>query len=56
MNKNSILAVVSLKSRKFTRRWLMKDAVSAERKDTSLESVQQEGVVAVITSAGIADR
>ena len=55
MNKNSIVAVVSIKSRKL-RRWLMKDVVSAERRDTSQESAQQEGVGAVITSAGIADR
>ena len=55
MNKNSIVAVVSVKSRKL-RRWLMKDVVSAARKDTSLGSVQQEGVEEEITSAGIADR
>jgi len=55
VNKNSIVAVVSIKSRKL-RRWLMKDVVSAERRDTSQESAQQEGVGAVITSAGIADR
>ena len=34
----------------------MKDVVSAARKDTSLGSVQQEGVEEEITSAGIADR
>jgi len=34
----------------------MKDVVSVERKDTSLESVQQEGVEEEIISAGIADR
>jgi len=34
----------------------MKDVVSAARKDTSLGSVQQEGVEEEITSAGIVDR